>query len=234
MAPKNASLEALLRLGEEWHEHANHVAGCDHLVHGRELHAQLCLGALGQPVALVVQHLAAERAQQPREFAPDLAHPQNADRAAPQPHDAPVTRPVVGEVVLVAAPRRKAEVVSFLNHDHQLARMLGEGQDLHEHVLGDVDAATAPGHNRPGCRRPGLPARSMSIGLRAEPLDQAQVLAGSDHLRVDHARPLGNQELHARQQAQDLFLRGRTAHGDGELGRRARSAQPAGDARRGG
>ncbi len=83
--------QALLGLREEWQQHADGVAGSQHVAHLDELDVQLPLGRGRQAVTLIVEHRAAEAAQPPRQFRADLAHTEDAHRAPPQAHHAPAT-----------------------------------------------------------------------------------------------------------------------------------------------
>ena len=72
------------------------------------------------------------------------------------------------------------------------------------------------------------------MGLRPEPLDQPQIVAGSDDIGVNLPTALGDQELLAGQQRDDLVLGWRAAQRHIELGGRGIQARPADAARRDG
>ncbi len=106
-----------------------------------------------------------------------------------------------------------------------LAQTFGQGQRLHGHVLGDHDGR----HHRPGRdRHTGRPGRLQVdvVGQRAQALDQPQPSPGGDHVGVDDARTLADQELELRQGPQDLVLARAAHHGHGQLRRRRLQGLP--------
>ena len=211
--------QRLLGLREERHQHADVVA-LRHQVFGRgEPDIQLAFGFGRQRIALVVEDLAAEPLQPPRQLGADLAEAENTHCDAPQPSDVLPPAPVVSEVVLVAPLGRLAIVVGAQSDIHRLAQLLGARQHLEHHVFGHADATQhrqITHRNSRGTRR-----RQVDIvRLRAEPLDHPQVFARPDDVRVDFPRALGDQEFLAGQERQDLLLGRRTHHRDLEFSRR--------------
>ena len=96
--------------------------------------------------------------------------------------------PIIAEL-LVAASRRRPPIVAVLSNLHLLAQAFDQAEHLQDHVLGDQHAH---GNGEKTDGNAGA-ARSLQINiprLNAQPLDQPQVLAGGDHVGVNHARPL--------------------------------------------
>jgi hypothetical protein len=176
-----------------------------------------------QPAAAVIADAALPPAQPPGQLRADFPESQDADRLTPQPGQTLPARPVVREGVLVRAAARSpvfAGQRSGRERDRlHLPQPLGQGQHLQHQVFCDVDdAGLRPGDDADAARLRCSPVDVVRQG--AEPHDELQPRRGRQHLRIDDARALADEEVGVYELSYELGALGLPEHDDGQLRRR--------------